>query len=117
VLAPWPGLRLQVPWVYVEGLDWAFADEREGANVYLLGQLGKGGEAGRRFPEYCAVAWLYKEPIAAQLLLLLALGAYLVRFRNFDFRWNECSSRHPRCSSRGTSRSSTTTSWGSGTPW
>ena len=35
------------------------------------------------------MAWLYKEPIATQLLLLLALGAYLVRFRRFDFRRNE----------------------------
>lgn len=89
-LASLPGLRVPVPAAYVEGLDWVLYDEREGAwNVYLLGQVGKDGVAGRRFPEYFAVAWLYKEPIATQLLLLLALGVYLVRFRRFDFRRNE----------------------------
>ena len=84
-----PGLRVPVPWAYIEGLDWVLSDEREGANVYLLGQIGKDGVAGRRFPEYYAVAWLYKEPIATQILLLLALGAYVARFRRFDFRRNE----------------------------
>jgi hypothetical protein len=84
-----PGIRLPVPWTYVEGLDWTLANERSGNNVYLLGQLGKDGVPGRRFPEYYAVAWLYKEPIATQLLLLLALVLYLARFRRFDFRRNE----------------------------
>jgi len=84
-----PGLRIPVPWSYVEGLDWVFANERSGANVYLLGEFGKGGVSGQRFPEYYAVAWLYKEPIATQLLLILALGAYVARLRLFDFRRNE----------------------------
>jgi 4-amino-4-deoxy-L-arabinose transferase-like glycosyltransferase len=83
------GLRVPVPWPYIEGLDWVLAREREDTNVYLLGKLGKDGVAGRRFPEYYAVAWLYKMPIATQLLLLLALGAYVARFRRFDFRRNE----------------------------
>jgi hypothetical protein len=64
--------------------------ERSGSNnVYLLGEGGKGGIPGRRFPEYYAVAWLYKEPIATQVLLLFALVAYVLRFRRFDFRRNE----------------------------
>jgi hypothetical protein len=85
-----PGLRLPVPWAYIEGLDWVLHDERTGLwNVYLLGELGKDGVVGRRFPEYFAVAWLYKEPIATQLLLALAIGVYAWRFRRFDFRRNE----------------------------
>ena len=89
-LRPVPGLRVPVPWAYIEGLDWVLANERSQANnVYLLGQVGKDGVPGRRFPEYYAVAWLYKEPIATQLLLLLAAGAYLLCFRRFDFRRNE----------------------------
>jgi hypothetical protein len=89
-LQPVPGLRIPVPWAYIEGLDWVLAKERaETNNVYLLGQVGKDGVPGRRFPEYYAVAWLYKEPIATQVLLLLALGAYVLRFRRFDFRRNE----------------------------
>jgi 4-amino-4-deoxy-L-arabinose transferase-like glycosyltransferase len=82
-----PGLRMPLPWAYVEGLDWVLAVERVGrADVYLLGQLLP---PGQRFPEYYAVTWLFKEPIATQLLLYLALGAYLARFRRFDFRRNE----------------------------
>ena len=84
-----PGLRVPVPWAYIEGLDWVFQPRAGGSNVYLLGQIGRDGVPGRRFPEYYAVAWLYKEPIATQVLLLLALGAYVPRFRQFDFRRNE----------------------------
>src|SRR4029079_3098339 len=40
-LAGVPGLRLPVPWAYVEGLDWVFHNERGGVNVYLLGEMGK----------------------------------------------------------------------------
>jgi hypothetical protein len=88
-LAGVPGLRMPVPWAYVEGLDWVFANERGGVNVYLLGEMGKDGVVGRRFLEYYPVAWLYKEPIATQILLLLALVVYAARFRRFDFRRNE----------------------------
>jgi dolichyl-phosphate-mannose-protein mannosyltransferase len=89
-LAGVPGLRLPVPWAYVEGLDWVLNDERaQQWNIYLLGETGKGGVAGQRFPEYYAVAWLYKEPLATQALLLLAVGVYVLRIRRFDFRRNE----------------------------
>jgi hypothetical protein len=58
-LAPVPGLRIPVPWAHLEGLDWVFRDERaQEWNVYLLGEMGKGGVVGRRFPEYYLVAWL-----------------------------------------------------------
>jgi dolichyl-phosphate-mannose-protein mannosyltransferase len=89
-LAPMPGLRIPVPWAHVEGLDWVLHDERaQEWNVYLLGEMGKGGAVGRRFPEYYLVSWLYKEPIATQLLLLGALAVYALRVRRFDFRRNE----------------------------
>jgi hypothetical protein len=85
-MGPLAGVRVPVPEPYFEGLDRTLAIEREGTRVYLLGQFGAPGE---RFLAYYPIAWLYKEPIATQLLLLLALGAYLVRFRRFDFRRNE----------------------------
>jgi hypothetical protein len=86
-----PDAPVPVPSAYIEGFDSVFAMERGGPNAgpYLLGQIGKDGVPGRRFVGYYAVAWLYKEPIATQLLLLLALGAYALRFRRFDFRRNE----------------------------
>jgi 4-amino-4-deoxy-L-arabinose transferase-like glycosyltransferase len=92
VLAAVPELRMPVPAAYVEGMDWVLSIERgHGSltNPYLLGEVGRDNVAGRRFPEYYAVAWLVKEPIATQLLLLLAVGAYLARRRQFHFRRNE----------------------------
>lgn len=88
-LAPLAGLRVPVPEAYLLGLDRVLADERGGTNPYLLGQVGADGVFGRRFPEYFAIGWLYKEPIATQVLLLLAVVAYALRFRRFDFRRNE----------------------------
>jgi hypothetical protein len=85
-LGPLGGLRVPVPEPYLQGLDRVLARERGGIQVYLLGQFGAPGE---RFLAYYPVAWLYKEPIATQLLVLLALGAYVARFRRFDFRRNE----------------------------
>jgi hypothetical protein len=84
-----PALRVPVPWAYIQGMDMVLERERAGTSIHMLGQLGRDGVPGRRFPEYYAVAWLFKEPIATQLLLYLALGAYLARFRRFDFRRNE----------------------------
>jgi 4-amino-4-deoxy-L-arabinose transferase-like glycosyltransferase len=90
VLQVAPGIRVPVPWPYIEGLDLVLARERSDENnVYLLGQVGNDGVVGRRFPEYYLIEWLYKEPIATQLLVLLAVGAYVARFRRFDFRRNE----------------------------
>ena len=63
--------------------------ERSGSNnVYLSGEVGK-GDPWPAVPRVLAVVWLYKEPIATQILLLFALVAYVLRFRRFDFRRNE----------------------------
>ncbi len=88
-LGPLGGLRVPIPAPFVESLDLVLADERRGANPYLLGEVGKDGVPGRRFPEYFAVAWLYKMPIPTLVLLLLALVTYVLRFRRFDFRRDE----------------------------
>ena len=86
VLRLLPGLQVPVPEPYVQGLDRVLAIERAGRKAYLLGQVGAAGE---RFLAYYPVVWLYKEPIATQILLLLALVAYVRRFRRFDFHRNE----------------------------
>jgi Dolichyl-phosphate-mannose-protein mannosyltransferase len=88
-LGPLAGVGLPVPAPFIEGLDRVLANERTGYDVYLLGQLGRNGVAGQRFPEYFWIAWLYKLPIGTQVLVLLALVAYLLGFRQFDFRRNE----------------------------
>ncbi len=83
-LAPWEGLRVPVPYPYFEGLDWVLQREQTGdgfGNIYLLGKVHK----GRGFLGYYFVAFLFKVPLATQLLLLLAAVAYLVRRRRFRF--------------------------------
>ena len=76
---------MPVPAPFIEGLDRVFADERTGNEVYLLGQFGRGGVAGRRFPEYFWIAWLYKVPIGTQVLLLLAAAELLkLSLRNLE---------------------------------
>ena len=65
--------RVPVPlaYPYVQGLDWSLYSERTGAGygrVYLLGELRE----ARGFKTYYAVAFLYKVPIAIQVLILWA---------------------------------------------
>jgi len=86
----WVGaLPVPVPYPYLEGLDWVVHRERTGegyGNLYLLGETRAGG---RGFTGYYFYACLFKLPLATQLLLLMAAGAYLVRFRRFQFWRNE----------------------------
>ncbi len=68
-------LPIPLPYPYVQGLDWVQHTNQTGdrfGNVYLLGQL----RSGRGFPGYYFVAFALKEPIATQVLVLAALGAY-----------------------------------------
>jgi hypothetical protein len=68
-----------VPVPYLQGLDWVWFNERTGANtgrIYLLGQLSETG-----FKGYYLVAFLFKVPIAIQIILLLAGVAYIRKFK------------------------------------
>ncbi|HVS02280.1 MAG TPA: hypothetical protein VMT16_05880, partial [Thermoanaerobaculia bacterium] len=74
------------PWV--EGLDWVRFKERtaEGiGQVYLFGEL----RSGEGFAGYYLWAWLFKTPLAAQILALAAFGAWWARRRRFRFLENE----------------------------
>jgi hypothetical protein len=77
-----------VPYPYLQGLDWVEFKERTGSGygrIYLLGELRK----GQGFPGYYFVAFLYKEPLAFQLLVLAALGAFVWNRRQYRFLRNE----------------------------
>lgn len=81
-------LPVPVPYPYLDGLDWIAYRERTGdgyGNIYLLGEV----RTGEGFSGYYFYAFLYKVPIATQLVLLAAIGAYVARFRRFDFLRNE----------------------------
>jgi hypothetical protein len=75
----WPlnNARVPVPYSVLQGLDMAQHNDETGAtygNVYLLGTLRKVTDPGfRGFKQYYVVAWLFKEPIALQILFILGL--------------------------------------------
>jgi len=86
-LAFLPGLRVPVPYPYLEGLDFVRFRERTGegyAKIYLLGELSKQG-----FPGYYFYAWLYKVPLAIQVSLLLSAVLYALKRKGWHFLENE----------------------------
>lgn len=86
-LAPVGWLPVPVPYPYLEGLDWGKMREETGrgfGSMYLFGELREIGG----FKGYYLFAYLFKEPIALQALLVLAVVLYLGR-RRFAFLSNE----------------------------
>ena len=80
-------LPVPVPYVYLRGLDFAkYKQEENFGNgpAYLMGRLDRKG-----FKKYYIIAFLYKVPIATQLLLLIAVTS-LIRYRHrINFWQNE----------------------------
>jgi len=77
-----------VPYPYLEGLDLVLMREQTGfgyGRVYFLGQLSE----SKGFPGYYFIAFLLKEPIATQIILVSALIAYLLNKRFVNFRKDE----------------------------
>ncbi len=73
-------LPVPLPYPYIEGLDWVHYRERTGRGygaIYLLGHLRR----GQGFPGYYLAAYLFKEPIASQIVFLIALIVYLSRWK------------------------------------
>jgi hypothetical protein len=83
-LAPARFIRIPLPYPYLEGLDLVSFEDRTGfacARVYLLGQLSWEG-----FPGYYLIAFLFKVPLAIQLLCLLAALSYVAHWKSGRFR-------------------------------
>jgi hypothetical protein len=81
-------LSVPVPYPYLEGLDWVYMREQTGfgyGRVYFLGQLSE----NKGFPGYYFVAFLLKEPIATQIIIISALIAYLLHKKYARFWQNE----------------------------
>ncbi|MFZ1947568.1 MAG: glycosyltransferase family 39 protein [bacterium] len=73
---------------YLDGLDWGKMREETGkgfGSMYLLGELREVGG----FKTYYLVAFLFKEPIAFQILIALAAALYALRRRRYAFMRNE----------------------------
>jgi len=80
-------LPVPLPYPYLQGLDDVRSRERTGrgyGNIYLFEQLKKEG-----FKGYYLFATLYKEPIATQILFLLAIAIYLYKRKYRNFLKNE----------------------------
>lgn len=79
-------LPIPLPAAYVVGFDMALDAEREVptyGRTYLLGRLHDRG-----VPGYYAVAALVKVPLPVSILAGVALAAWIVRRRSYDF-WND----------------------------
>ncbi len=81
-------LPVPFPYPYLQGLDLVRFRERAGkvfGRIYLCGALRE----NEGFKAYYLYAYLFKTPLGAQLLALLAAVAYAVRRRRFRFRRDE----------------------------
>jgi len=85
-------LPVPVPYAYVRGLDFGKSKEEIGAGSglpYLRGKLGVENGKIKGFKDYYIVTFIYKVPIATQLILLSAV-VLLIRNRNkINFWQNE----------------------------
>ena len=70
-------LPVPTPYPYLEGLDWVIKNEQTGASFASAYMLGKQAPSGQGFIGYYFIASLFKEPIASQLIVLLALFFYI----------------------------------------
>jgi hypothetical protein len=81
-------LPIPVPYPYLEGLDWVLMREQTGfgyGRIYFLGQLSE----NKGFSGYYFVAFLLKEPITTQIIIISALIAYLLHKKYARFWKNE----------------------------
>ena len=86
-------LTIPVPYAYFRGLDFGKYKQETGFGSgpsYLMGRLGiDNNNRLKGFKEYYIVAFLYKVPIATQLLILMAVTS-LIRYRHrINFWHNE----------------------------
>lgn len=82
-------LPVPVPYTYLRGLDFAsYRQEtgRESGPGYLLGKLGLENGNRKAFKEYFIIAFLFKVPIATQLLILISVIS-LIRNKNQNHFW------------------------------
>jgi len=91
-----PGLRavpLPLPYAYLQGFDWMRFNEVTGSNfgnIVLLNEV-RGPKLSRwdGFPSYYLIAYLLKEPIGTQLMLVLGLVWVFRNRRPADLLANE----------------------------
>jgi hypothetical protein len=84
LLSPLNFLPIPLPYPYLEGLDLVSLRERTGfgfGRIYLLGLLSHEGFVG-----YYLIAFLFKVPIAIQLMCLLVILSHMEHWKRDGFR-------------------------------
>lgn len=70
-------IPLPLPYPYLQGFDWVSSNNKSGVtfgNIVLLNRVrGPKLHRSNGFPSYFLIAWLVKEPIGMQILLLVGL--------------------------------------------
>ena len=87
-LGAFRGVPVPTAYPYLDGLDWGKMREETGrgfGSMYLLGELREIGG----FKGYYVVAFLFKEPLAFQVFVVLAAALYVLRRRRYAFMRNE----------------------------
>jgi hypothetical protein len=96
LLSQYPALKslpIPLPYAYVRGIIFSRQMQNGGQSysgpTYLMGKLGleNGGKKG--FKQYFLVAFLYKVPIATQLILIMAITSLIRNRKQIDFWKNE----------------------------
>lgn len=85
-------LPVPVPYAYLRGLDCAKDKEEKGTGSgppYLKGRLGLENGKIKGFKEYYLIAFLYKVPIATQLILVMAVTGIIWNKAKINFWQNE----------------------------
>jgi hypothetical protein len=81
-------LPVPLPYAYLEGLDWGKYREETGkgfGSMYLFGELREVGG----FKGYYFFAFLFKVPIAVQILIILSVVFYVSKRKQYKFMENE----------------------------
>jgi hypothetical protein len=86
-------IPVPLPYPYVQGLDLVKYNEKTGAtsgNIYLMGELREVKHADfKGFIGYFFYVFLFKEPIAIQVILLLSCFLFIKNCRKYHFFNNE----------------------------
>lgn len=83
-LSVFGNVPVPVPYPYLEGIDWGQYRVETGkgfGSTYLFGQLREIGG----FKGYYFFAYLFKVPLATQVLILIAIVAYVVNRKRYRF--------------------------------
>jgi 4-amino-4-deoxy-L-arabinose transferase-like glycosyltransferase len=86
-------IPIPVPYPYIQGLDMVRYHERTGesfGNIYLKGEVRETvGKDFEGFKSYFSYAFLFKEPIAIQLFIILSILVFFINWSKYKYKFLE----------------------------